>query len=154
MINCVNQLDSTGMSLWLIRTARGREVMRTPIRAMTDDPVLLRIIDRLRLNGHTEKDLLRSVGLKDTTFNRWKFENSKSFMQHIDKIADYLGVSIDYLVRGQEPDEGTGGFVAEEKGIIDLYRKLSRKRQEMILNLLHDFAEVEERQESEHGTEA
>ena len=117
---------------------------------MTDDPILLRIISLLKRNGHTEKDLLRSVNLKDTTFNRWKFENSKSFMQHIDKIADYLGVSIDYLVRGQEAngaDGGMVGFVAEEKEIIDTYRKLSRKRQEMILNLLHDFAEVEKVEE-------
>ena len=113
--------------------------MQTPIRTTTDDPILLRIMDLLKRNGHMEKDLLRSVNLKDTTFNRWKFENSKSFMQHIDGIADYLGVSIDYLVRGYETD----GFVAEEKGIIDTYRKLSRKRQEMILNLLNDFAELE-----------
>lgn len=120
--------------------------MRTPIRTMTDDPILLRIMDLLKRNGHTEKDLLRSVNLKDTTFNRWKFENSKSFMQHIDKIADYLGVSIDYLVRGEEMARFTDDFVAEEKGIIDTYRKLSRKRQEMILNLLHDFAEVENRE--------
>ncbi|MBR1658531.1 MAG: hypothetical protein IJ697_08715 [Synergistaceae bacterium] len=113
--------------------------MRTSIRTMKDDPILLRIMDLLKRNGHTEKDLLRSVNLKDTTFNRWKFENSKSFMQHIDSIADYLGVSIDYLIRGHETD----GFVAEEKGIIDIYRKLSRRRQEIILNLLNDFAEVE-----------
>ena len=120
--------------------------MRTPIRTMTDNPILLRIMDLLKRNGHTEKDLLRSVNLKDTTFNRWKFENSKSFMQHIDSIADYLGVSIDYLVRGEEMAGFTDDFVAEEKGIIDTYRKLSRKRQEMILNLLHDFAEVENRE--------
>ena len=113
--------------------------MRTPIRKLTDDPILHRIMDLLKRNGNTEKDLLRHVKLKDTTFNRWKFENSKSFMQHIDNIADYLGVSIDFLVRGHE----TEGFVAEEKGIIDIYRKLSRKRQEMILSLLNDFAEVE-----------
>ena len=116
--------------------------MRTPIRTMTDNPILLRIMDLLKRNGHTEKDLLRSVNLKDTTFNRWKFENSKSFMQHIDKIADYLGVSIDFLIRGRENDV----FVAEEKKIVDIYRKLSRRRQEMILNLLHDFAEVENRE--------
>ena len=117
--------------------------MRTPIRTITDDPILHRIMDLLKRNGRTEKDLLRSVNLKDTTFNRWKFENSKSFMQHIDKIADYLGVSIDYLVRGTAMAGFTDDFVAEEKGIIDTYRKLSRKRQEMILNLLNDFAEVE-----------
>ena len=123
---------------------------------MTDDPILLRIISLLKRNGHTEKDLLRSVNLKDTTFNRWKFENSKSFMQHIDKIADYLGVSIDYLVRGQEAngaDRGMVGFVAKEKEIIDFYRKLSRKRQEMILNLLHDFAEVEKIEKVEEKTQ-
>lgn len=121
---------------------------------MTDDPILLRIISLLKRNGHTEKDLLRRVNLKDTTFNRWKFENSKSFMQHIDKIADYLGVSIDYLVRGLEGTTGeTEGYVAEEKEIIDLYRKLSRKRQEMILNLLHDFAKVEKIEKVEEKTQ-
>ena len=119
--------------------------MRTPIRTMTDDPVLLRIMDLLKRNGHTEKDLLRNLNLKDTTFNRWKFENSKSFMQHIDKIADYLGVSIDYLIRGFINEGTTVSFVAEEKEIIDTYRKLSRRRQEMILNLLQDFAEVEKK---------
>ena len=42
--------------------------MRTPIRTMTDDPILHRIMDLLKRNGNTEKDLLRHVKLKDTTF--------------------------------------------------------------------------------------
>ena len=113
--------------------------MRTTIRTMTNDPILHRIMDLLKRNGNTEKDLLRHVKLKDTTFNRWKFENSKSFMQHIDGIADYLGVSIDFLVRGHE----NSGFVAEEKKLVDIYRNLSRRRQGVIFNLLNDFAEVE-----------
>ena len=43
-----------------------------------------------------------------------------------DNVADYLGVSIDYLVRGLEGTNGAYGgmvgFVAEEKEIIDAYR--------------------------------
>ena len=50
--------------------------------------------------GKTEKDLVMYLGLGNGAFTHWKYENQKSFMIHINQIADFLGVSPNYLLRG------------------------------------------------------
>lgn len=109
--------------------------MRQTKRVISSDPVLQRIMELLKRNGRTEKDLVNYLCLAKNAFDHWKFDNSSSFMNHIDKIADYLGVSIDFLVRGHNADS----FVAIEKEIIETYRMLNRNRQEMILNMLNEL---------------
>ena len=114
--------------------------MRQSKRVISSDPVLQRIMELLKRNGRTEKDLVTYLCLAKNAFDHWKFDNSSSFMNHIDKIADYLGVSIDFLVRGHDTDS----FVATEKEIIETYRMLNINRQRMILNMLNELKNLTE----------
>lgn len=46
----------------------------------------------------TQKDLCEYIGIKQQAFTEWKSGRSKSYTKYIDKIAEYLDVSIDYLL--------------------------------------------------------
>ena len=42
--------------------------------------------------------LIKAIGLNTSAMSDWKSGRSKSYIRHIDKIAEYLGVSVDYLL--------------------------------------------------------
>lgn len=46
----------------------------------------------------TQQDLTNFLGLEKSTFSAWKSGKSKSYKKYIDKIAEYLNVSTDYLL--------------------------------------------------------
>ena len=60
---------------------------------------------------------------------------SKSYLKHIDEIADFLDVSPSYLLRGIEdgPNEGTKAAVEDE--MLRVFRNLSPKKQECVLQV-------------------
>lgn len=75
-----------------------------------------RIAKARREKGLTQSRLAQLVGVEPHTVSRWE-RGQQSPTAHADKLADALGVSLDWLVRGENPAEselkptGTGGNV-------------------------------------------
>ena len=82
--------------------------MRTPNREKNDNPVVDRIDQLLKEQHKTQKELVNTLGLSNATYTRWRYENGKNYMDHIEAIADFFGVSPNYLIRG---DDGELGFI-------------------------------------------
>ena len=53
----------------------------------------------------TEQQFLFEMGFNRTLLSDWKSGKSKSYMKHLPKIADYFGVSTDYLLGNTEVKE-------------------------------------------------
>ncbi len=60
------------------------------------------ILGLIREKGITEQKFLADLGFNRTLLSDWKSGKSKSYQRHIARIADYFGVSADYLLRGEE----------------------------------------------------
>ena len=58
---------------------------------------LHKIIELLDNKGLKQKDLTDFLGLSKNAFTNWKNGNNNSYMKHLPKIADFLGVSVVYL---------------------------------------------------------
>ena len=56
---------------------------------------ILKLLDE---QGKTQKKLMDHLGLGKTAFTGWKNGSNTSYKQHIDKIAEFFGVSTDYLL--------------------------------------------------------
>lgn len=97
------------------------------------------IIKQLReRKGMDQKELGEVVGVSDKTVSSWEINRTEPKMGIVQKLADYFGVSTDYLIRGNQDDViykkvnieytsvplydavccGNGGFVDEN--IIDM----------------------------------
>lgn len=50
-----------------------------------------------------QADLARVLGVRQNTITNWKQNKSNPNSEHLEKIADFFGVSVDYLVTGREP---------------------------------------------------
>lgn len=61
------------------------------------------IIDKITMlleqKGKTQKELTDFLGLEKSTFSAWKSGKSKSYSKHLAKIAEFLNVSSDFLLR-------------------------------------------------------
>ena len=58
-------------------------------------------------------------------------EREKFYYEHIDRIADRLGVSIDYLVRGNEIKSDS--LSSCEKELVECYRRLSDDAKDVLI---------------------
>ena len=52
-----------------------------------------------------DADVVRETGITKSTFSDWKNGRSKPKQEKLQKIADYFGVSVDYLMTGKEGSE-------------------------------------------------
>lgn len=58
-----------------------------------------RIINLLESKGKTQKELTDFLGIEKSVFTTWKNGKSQSYNKYLSKIAGFLNVSTDYLLR-------------------------------------------------------
>ncbi|MDO4803944.1 MAG: hypothetical protein Q4A32_03880 [Lachnospiraceae bacterium] len=109
--------------------------MREAIRKMTDDPVVLRIMDQLEMQGKTGKELEKHLGFSNGTISAWKFANVKSYRKRIDEIAEYLGVTREYLLEGTEDNHSREVMTPTEVKLIQLFRGMGNAQQRHYMEL-------------------
>lgn len=57
-----------------------------------------RICELLKEQGKMQKDLTDYLGVSKNHFTDWKSGRIKSYMKHLPQIADFFGVSVDFLL--------------------------------------------------------
>ena len=68
------------------------------------DDTVKKILSCMKRRNITDKQLTKDIGINKSAVTDWKTGKTKSYKKHIDKIADYLGVSSDYLLgRSDDP---------------------------------------------------
>ncbi len=104
-------------------------------RIEMSEQVFERIERLLDDRGKTQQNLLAALGMNRSTYSNWKLGKSKSYLKHIDEIAEFLEVSPGYLLRGIEdgPEEGTKATVEDE--MLRVFRKLSPNKQECVIQV-------------------
>lgn len=58
----------------------------------------------LKEKGLKAADVTRATGIKSPVFSEWKKGKSRPNTEKLIKIADFLGVTVEYLMTGEEPD--------------------------------------------------
>lgn len=103
------------------------------------DGTLERILAQMNKNKITAAEMEKELCIPRGSFSNWKRGNGRLYYAYIDKIADRLGVSIDYLVRGIDVDDNSISQI-ETKLLIN-FRKLSSHGQRVILENVELLAE-------------
>ena len=115
--------------------------MRKTKRVRCDDARLERILDLLEEKGKTEKELVEHLKMGNGAFTRWKYDGSKTYLQHVGEIADYLGVNPNYLLYGEDDEVNAGTLTTSEIRLIKLYRQINTKQKECVMNTAKLFLE-------------
>ncbi len=64
--------------------------------------ILNNIIKELSIQSKKQKDLCEHLGVGKQAFSDWKSGKSNSYTKYLPQIADYFGVSVDYLLGKEE----------------------------------------------------
>jgi hypothetical protein len=95
--------------------------MRKTSKKIVNDPVIIRIIDTLKIRHLSQNDLIHHLELPNGTFTSWKYNGGKSYTKYIDQIAEYLNVSNRYLLYGEAQNFQNTSLLPSE---VERYKKL------------------------------
>lgn len=106
-----------------------------------------RIRELRSYNSVTQNDLAKFLNTKRSTISNWESRGNEPTADYIIKIADYFGVSADYLL-GRENDEGniitvSPGLTDEEQRLIDYYRALPPELRSGVMTYTQTFYEMD-----------
>lgn len=108
---------------------------------MDNKNVILTISRLLKEQGKKQKDLTDFLGIGENRFTDWKSGRITSWNKYVPQIAEFLGVSTDYLlgISDEEPCIADNGEVLteQEKTLIQIFRETTEEgRLEMIAAIM------------------
>ena len=68
-----------------------------------------------------------------------KLDNSTPNAAKIKMIADFFGVTVDYLMTGKKPEIPQIEFTAEDGLLIEMYSKINKEQKTAVLNLIRSM---------------
>ena len=80
--------------------------------------VLDKISALLKEHGKKQKNLCEYLALNQQAYTNWKNGSNDSYMKYLPQIAEYFGVTIDYLL-GNSPREVSSPLPADLAEIIE-----------------------------------
>ena len=98
------------------------------------------ILDLIAKKGISQQKFLKDIGLDKSTIYDWKRGASKSYKKHIDRIADYFNVPVDYLLGRDATVSEPQIFSDEAIAIMQDYDSLSKSGKAKLreyLQMLH-----------------
>lgn len=119
--------------------------MRVTERKAVDDKVIERMLEVMREKRISQRELVEYLGLANGTFTSWKYKGGKSYMSHMDRIAEYLGVSKVYLTCGEDEQIRRDTITRSEAEIIRMLRDLDLRKRELSFQIIKAFWEEEKK---------
>lgn len=100
-----------------------------------------RLFNLLKKQGYTQKQFAVKTGISEQTISAWKKRNTDPPCELLSTIADFLNVSIEFLVTGKET---TNIFVqpelsVDEENLMNIYRKLTSEDKIKINKIITDI---------------
>lgn len=102
-----------------------------------------RIFEELKKQGKKQKDLAVYIGLSTSAVSDWKKKGTNPAAENLSIIADFLNISIEYLLTGKEKSSPTVTLTADEQDLLDIYNSLSPKSQGRLRERAEVLAELE-----------
>ncbi|WP_312281266.1 helix-turn-helix transcriptional regulator [Oscillibacter sp.] len=114
----------------------------------------MQIFERIDLllssKGISANKMMSDLGFSNSTYTTWKKRGTSPKSDHLVKVADYLGVTVAYLM-GQTDGKTTtrpDSLTADEQDLISHFRALNPAGQEYILTQV-DYAMQQEKYKQE-----
>lgn len=82
----------------------------------------------------------RATGIETSTLSNWKKGGYTPKLEKMKLIAEYFGVSIDYLVTGKEKEDAPI-FNKDHVELIGMYSRLNETQKKAVFDLLRSFLE-------------
>lgn len=102
--------------------------------------VIERIVKILDNRGVSQKELCDKTGIKQQTFSTWKKQYSNVPTDKVIEIADFLKVSLSYLLTGKGSEEEKQ-LTEQEEELLRIFNALSMKGKTALLSYAYELEE-------------
>lgn len=116
------------------------DVMATTDKVMTDNPVVVRIIELVKSRGKKEIDLAEYLHIPTGSMAKWKYYGGTSYLRYVDRICEFLDTTPNYLFWGVEETEDQLSF--SEKEMIRMYRNLEDGKKNCLRDIMKYFSKT------------
>ena len=89
--------------------------------------ILNNILHLLKVKGVRQSDLARYLGISRNSVSQWKANKSTSYMNYIDKLAEFFDVSVDELLHPDKTNLYDSFISKDELELLDLYRSVTEQ---------------------------
>ena len=113
-------------------------------REMTDNPIVLRIVDLLKEQGKKDKELMDFLGTPQSLIAKWKYQGNTVYLKYIAEIAEFLNTTPNYLFPGVKELHHVEGLTPMENEVIRMFRCVDERRKKCIRGTLKCFIEGSE----------
>lgn len=113
--------------------------MRVTKKSVVDDGIVRRILKIMKEKGVSQQELERFLGLGNGIFTHWKYNGSKSYLNYIDRIAECLNVSKNYLLEGRDDSVNNDSMSLYEIEVIKMLRDLDAKKRDLSYQTIKMF---------------
>lgn len=111
---------------------------------------LNKIQELLKSQGKKQKDLTDYLGLTKNAFSNWKSGDNSSYMKYLPQIADFLNVSVDFLLgKENSPLSNENGLSESQREIIALFDSAPPELQAAALAVLRSAEQRSHTQDAE-----
>lgn len=86
--------------------------------------VAARIRDMRRSLGLTQDELAVRVGVSRSAIAQWETDRTGQIRSNLARVAAVLGVSVGYLLTGENAGAEMGAETADERALLNLYRQI------------------------------
>ena len=100
--------------------------------------IIERIYQTLDEKGKLAVDLCKALDIRTSTMSTWKTRNGDPPAKYMKTIAVFLGVSLDYLLTGEEAPVRKS-TTREEDELLELYRALPENKKYEFVGELKGF---------------
>lgn len=104
-----------------------------------------RIFDELSKQNKTQKDLASTTGISTSTISSWKKHGTNPLADSIYPIAQFLDVSLEYLLTGEQHEKSSSPELTEnEQRIVRIFKDLTDTQQGELIGRAQMMAEQNE----------
>ena len=94
--------------------------------------IMNRIIERLKEINRTQADICNYIGINYSVFTTWKKRGTEPPTKYLIKICEFLDVSLNYLLTGEDESE-TFRDDNKEQEMLSLLRRLPNDEQAKLI---------------------
>lgn len=101
-----------------------------------------RLLSLIKEKGITRKKMLDDLGLANGSFVNWQTRGSIPNAETLSRIADYFGVTSDYLLGKTDERKKPSPepvLTEREKAILEIFRSLSEEKQDKLIEILQNM---------------
>ena len=121
----------------------------TALNSKAQSQIIDNIIGTTRSLGYRQRDLAKYLGVRENKISQWKLGQFHSYLDSMDKIAEFLGVEKEELIHLAALTRYERTLSPDEEHLVESYRKILPSHRKVVVDFIHSIILMYSQQEND-----